>query len=66
MPVDPVETATAIKLKKCKYLDKVTKYLAADDKVSVDLLDGANSIHTLEPLDVFSGHQGSLMHCVPL
>ena len=52
MPVDPVDIATPIKLKKWKYLDKMATHLAADDEVSVDLFVGANCVQALEPLDV--------------
>ena len=52
IPVDPVEIATPIKLRKCKYLDKVAKHFATDDEVSVDPLIGAKCVQTLEPLDV--------------
>ena len=44
IPLDPVEIATPIKLRKWKYLDKVAKHFATDDEVSVDLLIGANCV----------------------
>ena len=58
IPVDPMEIATQIKLKKWKHLDKVTKHLATDDEVSVDLLIGANCVQALEPVDVISSQCG--------
>ena len=58
IPVDPVEIATPIKLRKWKYLDKVAKHLATDDEVSVDLLIGANCVQALEPVDVISSQYG--------
>ena len=42
IPVDPVNIATPIKLRKWKYLDKVAKHLATNDEVSVGHLIGAN------------------------
>ena len=42
MPVDSAEIATLEKLKKWIYLDSIAKDIARDDKVSVDLLIGAN------------------------
>ena len=54
IPADPVELATPIKLRKWKYLGKVPKHLATDDKVSVDLLIGANCVQALESVDVIS------------
>ena len=59
IPVDPVAIATPIKLRKCKYLDKVAKHLATKDEVSVDLLIGAKCVQTLEPLDVIPSQCGS-------
>ena len=52
-PVDPVEIATPI-----KYLAKVTKHLATDDEISVDLLIGGNYVQALEPLVVISSQCG--------
>ena len=56
IPADPVEIATSIKLRKWKYLDKVTKHLATDDEVSTDLL----SVQALEHLDVILSQCGGL------
>ena len=42
MAVDSAEIATLEKLKKWIYLDSIAKDIARDDKVSVDLLIGAN------------------------
>ena len=58
IPVDPVEIATPTTLRKWKYLHKVAKHLATDDKVSVDLLIGANCVQALEPLDVIPSQCG--------
>ena len=58
IPVDPVEIATPIKLRKWKYFDKVAKRFATDDEVSADLLIGANCVEASEPLNVISRHCG--------
>ena len=58
IPVNPVEIATPIKLKKQKCLDKVAKHLATNDEVSVDLLIRANCVQALEPVDVISSQRG--------
>ena len=58
IPVDSVEIATPEKLKKCRYLDSIAKEIARDDKVSVDLLIGANFIQALEPISVISSQDG--------
>ena len=58
MPVDSAEIATPEKLKKWRYLDSIAKDIARDDKVSVDLLIGANCIQTLESISVISSHNG--------
>ena len=58
MPVDSAEIATPEKLKKWRYLDSIAKDIATDDKVSVDLLIGANCIQALEPISVISSQDG--------
>ena len=58
IPVDSAETATPEKLKSWRYLDSIAKYIARDDKVSVDLLIGANCIQALEPISVISSQDG--------
>ena len=58
MPVDSAEIATPEKLKKWRYLDSIAKDIARDEKVSVDLLIGANCIQTLESISVISSHNG--------
>ena len=58
IPVDSAEIATPEKLKKWRYLDSIAKDIATDDKVSVDLLIGANCIQALEPISVISSQDG--------
>ena len=50
--MDPCEIATARKLKKCDYLEKISKELGDDEDISVDLLIGANCLEALEPVEV--------------
>ena len=40
--------------KKRRYLDSIAKDIARDDKVSVDLLIGANCIQVLEPIEPYA------------
>ena len=56
--VDSAEIATPEKPKKWRYLDSIAKDIAMDDKVSVDLLIGANCIQALEPISVISSQDG--------
>ena len=58
IPLDSAEIATPEKLKKWRYLDSTCKDIARDDKVSVDLLIGANCIQALEPISVISSQDG--------
>ena len=58
LPVDSAEIATPEKLKKWRYCDSITKCIARDDEVSVDLLIGTNCIQTLEPISVISSQDG--------
>ena len=51
IPVESSEIATARKLKKQDYLEKITKELG-DEDISVDFLIGANCLEALEPLEV--------------
>ena len=50
--MDPCEIATARKLKKCDYLEKISKELGDDEDISVDLLIGTNCLEALEPVEV--------------
>ena len=58
LPVDSAEIAAPEKLKKWRYCDSITKCIARDDKVSVDLLIGTNCIQALEPISVISSQDG--------
>ena len=58
IPVDSAEIATPEKLKRWRYLDSIAKDIARDDKVSVDLLIGANCIQALESISVVSSQDG--------
>ena len=58
IPVDSAEIATPEKLRRWRYLDSIAKEIARDDKVSVDLLIGANCIQALEPISVISSQDG--------
>ena len=44
--------------KKWRYLDSIAKDITRDDKVSVDLLIGANYIQALESINVISSEDG--------
>ena len=48
-PVDSCEIATARKLKKLDYLEKMSEELGDNEDISVDLLIGANCLEGLEP-----------------
>ena len=52
IPVDSCETATARKLKKWGYLERISKELGDNEDISVDLLIGANCLEALEPVEV--------------
>ena len=58
LPVDSAEIAAPEKLKKWRYCDSITKCIARDDEVSVDLLIGTNCIQALEPISVISSQDG--------
>ena len=58
LPVDNREIATAEKLKKWKYLDKLKPVMSVDDNQEVSLVIGTNCIHALEPREVISGQNG--------
>ena len=58
IPVDSAEMATPEKFKKGRYLDSIAKDIVRDDKVSVDLLIGANCIQVLEPISMISSQDG--------
>ena len=51
-PVDSCEIATARKLKKWDYLERISKELGDNEDISVDLLIGANCLEALEPTEV--------------
>ena len=57
-PVDNKEIATAEKLKKQKYLDKLKPVISVDDNQEVSLLIGANCVRALEPREVISSQNG--------
>ena len=52
IPVDSCEIATARKLKKWDYLERISKELGDNEDISVDLLIGANCLQALEPVEV--------------
>ena len=52
IPVDSCEIATARKLKKWDYLEKISKELGDNEDISVDLLIGTNCLEALEPVEV--------------
>ena len=52
IPVDSCEIATARKLKKWDYLERISKELGDNEDISVDLLIGANCLQALEPMEV--------------
>ena len=52
IPVDSCEIATARKLKKWDYLERISKELGDNEDISVDLLIGANCLEALEPVEV--------------
>lgn len=58
IPVHSVEIATPEKLKQWIYLESITKDNTRDDKVSTDLLIGANSFQALEPISKISSQNG--------
>ena len=54
LPVDNKEIATAERLKKWKYLDKLKFVMSVDDKKEVSILVRANCVSALEPKEVIS------------
>ena len=50
--MDSCEIATARKLKKWDYLERISKELGDNEDISVDLLIGANCLEALEPVEV--------------
>ena len=52
IPVDSCEIATARKLKKWSYLEKISKELGDNEDISVDLLIGANCLEALKPVEI--------------
>ena len=50
--MDSCEIATARKLKKLDYLEKMSEELGDNEDISVDLLIGANCLQALEPMEV--------------
>ena len=50
--MDSCEIATARKLKKLDYLEKMSEELGDNEDISVDLLIGANCFEALEPVDI--------------
>ena len=54
IPVDSCEIATARKLKKWDYLERISKELGDNEDINVDLLIGANCLEVLEPMEVIS------------
>ena len=58
LPVDNREIATAEKLKKWKYLDKLKPVMSVDNNQKLSLLIGAGCVCALEPREVFSSQNG--------
>ena len=54
LSVDNKEIATAERLKKWKYLDKLKFVMSVDDKKEVSILVRANCVSALEPKEVIS------------
>ena len=52
IPVDSCEIATAGKLKKWDYLERISKELGDNENISVGLLIGTNCLEALEPVEV--------------
>ena len=52
--MDSCEIATARKLKKWDYLEKILKELSDNEDINVDVLIGANCLEALEPVEVIS------------
>ena len=58
LPVDNREIATAQKVEKWKYLDKLKPVISVDNNKEVILLSGANCVYVLEPRDVITSQIG--------
>ena len=58
IPVDPLEVATPLKLKKWQNIDCIAGKIASDDAVSIDALIGANYLKVLEPTDFIVSKNG--------
>ena len=58
IPVDPLEVATPLKLKKWHYLDCIADKITADDAVSIDDLIGVDCTRALEPMDFIASKNG--------
>ena len=59
IPVDSCEIATARKLKKLDYLERISKELRDNEDINVDLLIGANCLGALEPIQFMPRQSGS-------
>ena len=59
IPVDSCEIATARKLKKWDYLERISKELGDNEDINVDLLIGANCLGALEPIQFMPRQSGS-------
>ena len=53
--MDSCEIATAKKLKKWDYIEKISKEHGDNKDITVDLLIGANCLEALEPVEVIPG-----------
>ena len=58
IPVDSCEIATARKLKKWDYLERISKELGDNEDINVGLLIGANCLGALEPMEVIPRQNG--------
>ena len=66
IPVDRSEIATPAKLKQWQYLEKLSNFLGGNDNISVDLLNGANCVEALLPLEVIPSQQDGPYACMTI
>ena len=52
MSVDSCQISTAGKHKKWNYVERISKGIGENKDINIDLLIGANCLHTLEPIEV--------------
>ena len=59
LPVNDEDVATAEKIKRWKYLERIASEITQGQFISIGLLIGGNCTNALEPLEVISSEQGS-------